>query len=84
MDRETLKSKLRTFIAEEILVRPDFPIRDHDPLISGGLMDSFSLAQLAVFVEDEFKISIPDSRLTAEDLDTINAMADLVLALHDQ
>lgn len=77
-------SQIRQFICEEILERPDHPLRMDEPLISGGLMDSFALAQFAVFVEDTFGVSIPDNRLTMKDLDTINAMVDMVLSFKDE
>ena len=40
-----------------------------------GLIDSFSLAQVGVFVEIEFQIYIPDPELTVDNMNTIDAMA---------
>ena len=35
-------------------------------------MDSFSLAELAVYCEEEFDIYIPDPDLTVEKMNTLN------------
>ncbi len=74
--------EIRKFVCGEILERPDYPLKLDDPLISGGLMVSFALAQFAVFVEEAFGVSIPDNRLTVKELDTIDAMADMIVSLH--
>jgi acyl carrier protein len=40
------------------------------PLISSGLVDSFSLIKVLAFVEDEFRILIPDEAATAAAMDS--------------
>jgi hypothetical protein len=44
--------KLSTFLANDILKQPDRTIAPDEPLISSGLIDSFSLMDVALFVED--------------------------------
>ena len=41
-----VKEKLKRFITDELLNRTDYPIGDDEPLVSGGWVDSFSLAQI--------------------------------------
>jgi acyl carrier protein len=48
------------------------------PLISGGLVDSFSMVSLKRFLEMKYKISIPDEDATPEAFDSVNKIADLV------
>lgn len=79
MDRTEVKSKLKEFICGDLLNNPDYPLKDSQPLITGGLIDSFSLAQVGVFVEDEFGVYIPDTGLTVKNMDTLEMMADTVL-----
>lgn len=74
-----VKEQLKTFIAGELLNRADYPIGDDEPLISGGWIDSFSLAQIGVFVEEAFDIYIPDPDLTVAKMDTLNQIAARVL-----
>jgi len=71
-------SKLSSFIASEILKQPGRDIDPNSPLISSGLIDSFSLMDIALFVEDTFGVRIEDTELNAETFDTIKELADLI------
>lgn len=51
------------------------------PLISGGIIDSFSVVSLRRFAENEFGILIPDARVTPEAFDSIARIAALVAEL---
>ena len=79
MNTVEVKERLKAFIADELLNRADYPIGDDEPLVSGGWVDSFSLAQIGVFVEEAFDVYIPDPDLTVAKMDTLNQMADRVL-----
>lgn len=71
-------SKLSSFIASEILKQPGRELAPDSPLISSGLIDSFSLMDIALFVEDTFGVRIEDTELNAETFDTIQELADLI------
>jgi acyl carrier protein len=79
MKEVEIKEKLRTYICREILKREDYPLQDGEPLITGGLIDSFSLVHLAVFVENEIGVRIPDTDLNIETMDTIDAIAARIM-----
>ncbi|NDJ34096.1 MAG: acyl carrier protein [Chloroflexi bacterium] len=64
MDRSEVAEKLKTYIKTELLNNPDYALGDDEPLISGGLLNSFALAQIGVFVEEEFDVYIPDDELS--------------------
>lgn len=70
--------KLATQIAEKILRQPNKIIKPDQPLISSGLIDSFSLVDLALFVEDTFNVHLDDSELNAETFDSLSQLADLI------
>ena len=74
-----IKQKLKTYLLTEIIKDPDYPIQDDEPLISGGLISSFSLVNIAVFIENQFGVKIPDTDLSIETMDSINAMAARIL-----
>ena len=59
------ESKIAAFIASEILKEPDRAIDPGEPLISSGLIDSFSLVDLALFIEDTFGVRIDDAERPA-------------------
>ena len=42
-------------------------------------MDSFSLAELGVYIESEFDVYIPDPELTVDQLDTLNQIVSRVM-----
>lgn len=79
MDRLEVEEKLRTFVLNELIRNPTYDLQKNEPLITGGLIDSFSLAYFGVFVEDNFGVYIPDTDLTVENLDTLDQMVERVL-----
>ena len=65
-------------IATTILKQPKRIIRPDDKLLSSGLIDSFSLVDLSIFVEDTFGVRLEDTELNAETFDTLNELANLI------
>lgn len=76
---EDVKAGLKGFICSELIGDANYPLKYDEPLITGGLIDSFSLAQVGVFVEDEYEVYIPDTDLTVEAMDTIDLMAARIM-----
>lgn len=76
-----VRKELKKFILNEILRDTTYRIKLDEPLISGGLIDSFSVVQIAVFVEEAFDVVIPDADLTVENMDTLDKMTQLILEL---
>ncbi len=79
MDENQIKEKLRNFICTEVINNAAQEIKDDEALITSGLMDSFSLAQVGVFIELEFNVYIPDPELTVDNMNTINDMAAKIM-----
>ncbi len=67
-------------IATDILKQPDRVLSPDEPLISSGLIDSFSLVDLALLAEDAFGVRIEDTELTAETFDTLTQLVDLIVS----
>jgi len=76
--KEEIIQKIGAYIAGEILKQPNRVIKTDQPLISGGLIDSFSLVDLALFVEDNYAVHLDDSELNKETFDTLDQLADLI------
>jgi acyl carrier protein len=57
---------------------PDQAISADTPLISSGLLDSLSLVEVLVFVEDTFGVVIPDEAATAEAMDSVRRIVQLM------
>ena len=73
-----LASKIETYIASRILKQPSRRIGPNELLISSGLIDSFSLVDLALFIEDTFGVHIDDTELNAQTFDTLDQLAALI------
>ncbi len=48
------------------------------PLISGGIVDSFSMVSLKVFLETKYNLSIPDAKATPEAFDSVDNIMTLL------
>lgn len=79
IDPQDLRKQLSDYIALDILQDPERIIRPDEPLITSGLIDSFHLVDLALFVEDRFGVRIEDSELSADRFDTLAQLADIIL-----
>ena len=75
-----MKSQIAQFIATEILKDPDRKIADNEAIISSGLIDSFNLVDLALFIEEAFQVRIDDAELTADVFDSIDELTALIQA----
>jgi acyl carrier protein len=51
---------------------------ENTPLISSGIVDSFSMVSLKRFLEKKYGISIPDDQATPEAFNTVNNIIELV------
>ncbi len=56
----------------------DTEIDVDSPLISSGIVDSFSMVSLKSFLEKKYKISIPDAKASPEAFDSVTKIAKLV------
>lgn len=74
MDKHDIRDKVRCFILADLIRDETYPLADDEGMITAGLMDSFALAELGVFVEDTFGVYIPDADLTVAKMDTLAQM----------
>ncbi len=79
MDNE-IKSALEEFIAAEILSQPGRTLGEDEKLISSGLIDSLSLVDIALFVEEQFQVIIDDTELNADTFDTLAELEKIILS----
>lgn len=75
-----VREAIRRFITKEIMRNEKFKLADTDSLIKGGLIDSWSLAQVGLFLEDTYGFPVPDSDLTADNMDSVEMIARYVEA----
>lgn len=74
---ENMKEVVRDYVIKEY-VEDDTEIGFDTPLISGGIVDSFSMVSLKRFLENKYNISLPDNEATPEAFDSVNNIVALV------
>jgi acyl carrier protein len=79
MDEQTVREKIRAFITRELMRDAQYTLGDAEGIITGGLIDSFALAELGVFVEQEFDVYIPDPDLTVAKMNTLDLMVARIM-----
>lgn len=75
---QTITASLEAYLATQVLKQPNRKIANDEALISSGLIDSFSLMDLALFVEDNFGVRIQDTELNAETFDNLAQLTTLI------
>jgi acyl carrier protein len=76
---DDLKSVILNYVVKEYLEEgDDRVVKEDTPLITGGIVDSFSMVSLKRFLEKRYAIQIPDTDATPEAFDSVNAIATLV------
>ena len=78
-DKKEIIDKIRNFICRECLKKPDFELESDESILTSGLLRSIHLVELAVFVERELGVYIPDTEFNTANIDTLDAISTLVL-----
>ncbi len=73
-----MQDQIATFISADLLKDPTRKIAFDEALISSGLVDSFRLVDLALFIEEKFGTRIDDTELTVDVFDTIEELVALI------
>jgi acyl carrier protein len=77
---DELKGLILEYVKKEYLEEDDDrAVTETTPLITGGIVDSFSMVSLKRFLERKFDIKIPDAEASPQAFDSINSIAALVL-----
>ena len=56
----------------------DVELDENTPLISSGIVDSFSMVSLKTFLEKKFEVKLPDEEASTEAFDTVTSIMALV------
>lgn len=74
-----MKKKLRNFIFEELIFVADpKQFSDDDDLLEAGL-DSMGIMRLIMFIEDKYGITLPDTEIEPENVQSFNALEQWIL-----
>jgi acyl carrier protein len=76
-----VKEMILEYIRNEYLDEDEveeMQLDESTPLISSGIVDSFSMVSLKRFLEKKYSISIPDEEATPQAFDTVTSIIQLV------
>jgi len=69
---------ISNYIATQILKQPKRVLSPNEPLLSNGLVDSFSLVDLSLYIETTFNVYIDNTELNRETFDTLAQLTNLI------
>ena len=76
---DEITKAVRDYVVREYLEEGDErEVTETTPLISGGIVDSFSMVSLKRFLERKYQIQIPDADATPDAFDTVQRIVGLV------
>jgi acyl carrier protein/D-alanine--poly(phosphoribitol) ligase subunit 2 len=76
---DDMRDMVLEYVKDEYVDEDDDTEVTYDtPLISSGIVDSFSMVSLKVFLEKKYSVKLPDDEATPEAFDTVNSIVELV------
>jgi acyl carrier protein len=73
-----LNSRIRYFIATEIMLRDDPSMVKDDTRLIGGVMDSLGLMQLVAYLQEEFNLLFDEDEIVPDNFRTVSDVERLV------
>jgi acyl carrier protein len=76
---EDIKKMIIDYVKKEYLEEDSgVDVNENTKLISSGIVDSFSMVSLKMFLEKKFLVKIPDDKATPEAFDSVNNIINLL------
>jgi acyl carrier protein len=76
---DDMQKMILDYVRREYLEEDDDrELNENTKLISGGIVDSFSMVSLKRFLEKKYNVQIPDAEANPEAFDTVNSIIVLV------
>lgn len=70
-----MENVVNDYISREIVQDPaQLPLSNETPLLEYGILDSLSLLQLVVFLEERFKVTVDETDLLPENFASVNTI----------
>ena len=77
----TIKEQVREFVREHLAgVKGIKSFTDQESLLDSGVIDSLGIFRMVSFLEETFGIRVADEEITAENLQSIDVVEQLILA----
>ena len=73
-----IKDAIRQYIVDVLLLGEDKNFTDAASLLDTGVLDSTGAMELVAFLEETFGVSISDSEIIADNLDSVDRIGALI------
>lgn len=84
ISKKDIIKTVRDFIIENFLFGDlTNMIMEDDSFMDNGIIDSTGILELIVFIEETFKIEIPENELNPENLDSLNNISAYILSKNE-
>ena len=81
MNEAQILDRTRAWVRENFLyASPDWVLRDEDPMLGSGVIDSVGVIELVEFLQQTFGVRIPDVEITEGNLGSLAAASRFVYA----
>ena len=84
MSRQEIERSLHDFVVRELLDGDAEDLTSNTNLLALGVIDSLSMMSLRVFVEQSFRVRLPEGAHSPEDFSSVSSIASLVERLKGQ
>lgn len=78
MTTDQMKACVMEYVMSEFLEMYGDKVENDTPLVSSGLIDSFSMMSMLAYIQNKFEVKIPPGKATPEAFDSVNSIVALV------
>ena len=75
VDTQVLTDRLKEFIYKKFPLAKKQGVKNSDPLLDSGIIDSLGILDLVTYIEREFGVHVSDEELLPENFQTVDALA---------
>ncbi|MFC1505047.1 acyl carrier protein [Thermodesulfobacteriota bacterium] len=79
MDQSEILEMLKGYISREILDGKDIGLDESTPLLEWGIINSMEIARIVTFIENRFKVEIPQDKILPEHFINMTTISALVI-----
>jgi acyl carrier protein len=73
-----IKEQVRTFVTSNFYVAAPSVLEDNASLLDKGIIDSTGVLEVIFFIEETFGITVEDSEMLPENLDSIERISNFI------
>ena len=72
------RNKVRSYILDSILLGTSDQLEDNTSLLDAGILDSTGTMELVAYLEREFRLTVFDSDIVADNLDSVDRICAFI------